>query len=111
MSMKKPIHAKHAIWRRPQLWVLLLLAAAGVTGAWFTWGKVLLAQSSASPTALVTAAAAQTGLVTKGSLTISAAGSGTLQAGQTPRAARVGGGMNSLFVEPLITLLEARANS
>ena len=35
----------------------------------------------------------------------------TPQAGQTPRAPRVGGGMNSLFVEPLITLLEARANS
>jgi hypothetical protein len=33
----------------------------------------------------------------------------TPHAGQTPRAQRAGGGMNTLFVDPLITLLDARA--
>ena len=36
-------------------------------------------------------------------------GQTTPQAGQTPRAQRPGGGMNTLFVDPLITLLDARS--
>ncbi len=81
MNSKKSLHAKKAAWRRPWIWLLLALAVAlaGGAGGWVYWKSANTAQASAS----TQTSSARTTTVTRGSLSITASGSGTLVASQS----------------------------
>jgi HlyD family secretion protein len=78
MNSKKPVRSKTPIWRSPWMWAAVLLILGGGAAGWFYWGKNALAQSTG--TAQTTT---RTATVSSGDLTLSASGSGTLQAGQS----------------------------